>query len=385
MTLTEELPQILKDFEFGTEKYAVNVVEAILNLAMRRNASDLHLLPQENGTELALYFRIDGVLESAGSIAGAVNVVSRLKVISSLLTYRTDIPQEGRVKRNSAESEIRISTFPTLHGEKAVVRFFVGSGQYSYLADLNYEAEIQQQIEHLLLQTSGLLLTCGPAGAGKTTSLYAFIREIQRASANSRSICTLEDPVEAVVPCISQSLVKPETDFNYQRGLISLMRQDPDVIMVGEIRDRETAQIVFQASLTGNFVLSTFHAGTAADALGRLADMDIEPYVIRSGLSAILAQRLLRKVCECQSSASESCPKCRRTGYAGRIVVAELLKIQDQNLIQGVLNRVDVQTLEKLAITSGMTTMVQSAQRFERDGETTMEECIRVFGPDFSS
>ena len=203
MTLTEELPQILKDFEFGTEKYAVNVVEAILNLAMRRNASDLHLLPQENGTELALYFRIDGVLESAGSIAGAVNVVSRLKVISSLLTYRTDIPQEGRVKRNSAESEIRISTFPTLHGEKAVVRFFVGSGQYSYLADLNYEAEIQQQIEHLLLQTSGLLLTCGPAGAGKTTSLYAFIREIQRASANSRSICTLEDPVEAGVPGLS--------------------------------------------------------------------------------------------------------------------------------------------------------------------------------------
>ncbi len=383
MTLNEELESLFSKIEVGDEKYAVNAVDLLLDLAQRRLASDLHLLPDESRTHLVPYFRIDGVLEPAGRIPGAVNIVSRLKVIANLLTYRTDIPQEGRVKAASTESEIRISTFPTTHGEKVVIRFFVGSGDYRILADLKYPEDIEQRLREILQQTSGLLLTCGPSGVGKTTMLYAAIRHLQQPGSVVRSICTLEDPVEAILPGVSQSLIKPETEFSYERGLISLMRQDPDVIMVGEIRDRETAEIVFQASLTGHLVLSTFHAGTAADALGRLADMGIEPYLIRSGLSAILAQRLLRKLCSCHGTAETGCEKCRGRKYLGRIVAAELLSMDDPEIGRAILEKLDVQTIYQLAKNSGMVPMLERARRMTEEGVTTVEECDRVFGPGF--
>ncbi len=383
MTLHEELDRLLSTLNVGDEKYAVKAVDILLDLAQRRLASDLHLLPDESRTHLVPYFRIDGVLEPVGRIAGGVNIVSRLKVLASLLTYRTDIPQEGRVKAESTESEVRISTFPTPHGEKAVVRFFVGSGDYRLLADLGYPEDIEQRLQEILQQTSGLLLTCGPSGAGKTTMLYAAIRHLQQPSSILRSICTLEDPVEAIIPGVSQSLVKPETEFNYERGLVSLMRQDPDVIMVGEIRNRETAEIVFQASLTGHLVLSTFHAGTAADAVGRLADMGIEPYLMRSGLTAILAQRLLRKLCSCHLSKESDCEKCRGRKYLGRVVAAELLETEATEVGKAILDRRDVQTVYELAKKSGMVPMLERARRMTVEGVTTLEECDRVFGPYF--
>lgn len=393
MQLAEELQQELADFRLGGEKYAVHVVELLLKLALARRASDLHLLPDESRSRLVVHFRIDGVLEPAGEIPGAVNIISRLKVLANLLTYRTDVPQEGRVKAPTTQEEIRISTFPTLHGEKAVVRLFVGSGEFRHLRDLGYPPEIQGELEFILQRTSGLLLACGPSGSGKTTTLYACLRQIQQDTANLKSICTLEDPVEAIVAGVSQSLIKPETEFNYQRGLVSLMRQDPDVIMVGEIRDRETAEIVFQASLTGHLVLSTFHAGTTADALGRLAEMSIEPYILRSGLTALLAQRLLRKACACQVTSKNhvfgnvqkptACIECRQTGYLGRIVAAELLKIDSPEITNAILHRRDVPTIAKCARDGGMTPMWEYASRMAAQQITTVEECLRVFGPEF--
>ncbi|WP_417850703.1 GspE/PulE family protein [Thalassoglobus sp.] len=382
MTLNEELRSLLAPFQVGEEKYAVHAVEVLLDMAIRRQASDLHLIPDKTPNGLIPYFRIDGVLEAADRIDGGVNIVTRLKVVANLLTYRTDVPQEGRVKGESTESEIRVSTFPTVHGEKAVVRFFVGSGEYRTLEELGYVPEIENSIRNVLEQTSGLLLTCGPAGSGKTTMLYAAIRHILTTSVSLRSICTLEDPVEAILPGISQSAIKPESDFNYERGLISLMRQDPDVIMVGEIRDKQTAGIVFQASLTGHLVLSTFHAGTAAAALGRLADMKIEPYILRSGLSALLAQRLLRKSCRCRQTKVSPCQECRMTGYSGRIVVAEMLRIEHSEITNAILEKKDVPFLERAALSSGMIPMLQQAQRMVESGQTTTEECYRVFGSD---
>ena len=399
MALIDELKELSAQLQPTEEKYAIEAVNLLLKLSQKYHASDLHLLPDESRTQLNVQFRINGVLEPAGQLMGAVNIISRLKVLAQLLTYRTDIPQEGRIQAKQTESEVRVSTFPTIHGEKAVVRFSVGSGHYRNLENLGYPADIEGEFEWLLQERSGLILFCGPAGSGKTTSLYACLREIQSTSLAPRSLCTLEDPVEAVLPGVSQSLVKPEADFTYERGLISLMRQDPDVIMVGEIRDRGTADVVFQASLSGHLVLSSFHAGSAASALGRLAEMDIEPYLLRSGLLAVLAQRLLRECCSCQSSAvrgealllhparpvTRGCDDCRHTGYVGRLVVAELLTIGHSEVANAILERRDVPTIEQLAIQSGMNSISMRAQELIAQGRTTHEECLRVLGSSFSN
>lgn len=381
MTLQEDFAAAMQSYRHGAEDYAVKVVDAVLRFAQERRASDVHFIPARSQSRLEILLRLDGVLEVAGSLEGAGNVVSRLKVIAGLLTYRTDVPQEGRVKGDDGETEIRVSTFPTVNGEKAVVRLFVGSGKYLNLKDLGYAKDIEERLIARLQESSGLLLACGPAGAGKTTTLYACLREIQQWSQQRKSLCTLEDPVEAIVPGVSQSLIKPQSEFTYQRGLISLMRQDPDVIMVGEIRDPETAEVVFQASLTGHLVLSTFHAGTATDALGRLAEMGIQPYVLRSGLSAILSQRLLRRSCDCRSEEITHCVRCRGTGYFGRVVAAELLEITAPELIRSILEQQDVHSMAKIAIESGMIPMFARVQRMIEENITTMEECLRVFGP----
>lgn len=399
MALIDELKQLSAQLQPTDEKYAIEAVNLLLQFAQKYHASDLHLLPDDSRTHLSVQFRINGVLEPAGQLTGAVNIISRLKVLAQLLTYRTDVPQEGRIQAKQTTSEVRVSTFPTIHGEKAVVRFSVGSGHYRNLEDLGYPADIEREFEWLLQERSGLILFCGPSGSGKTTSLYACLREIQSTSLTPRSLCTLEDPVEAVLPGVSQSLVKPETDFTYERGLISLMRQDPDVIMVGEIRDRGTADVVFQASLSGHLVLSSFHAGSAASALGRLAEMDIEPYLLRSGLLAVLAQRLLRECCPCRASfacsdtslhfpprsVARGCEDCRQTGYVGRLVVAELLTIGHSEVASAILARRDVPAIERLAIQSGMTSIGMRAHQLIAQGRTTHEECLRVLGSSFSN
>src|SRR5918997_3318745 len=283
----------------GSPRFSVDVVELILAEARAAGASDVHLQPTAEG--LSMRWRIDGVLHEAGLIPREVapNVVARLKVLAELLTYRTDVPQEGRIRGEAGDLEMSLSTFPTIHGEKAVVRLFAASGRLTRLNDLGLTAEILQVLRRLLGATSGAVLFSGPAGSGKTTTLYACLRELVAATEGRRSLATLEDPVEVAVAGVAQSQVNLSAGFDLETGLRSLLRQDPEVIAIGEIRDRATAEVAFQASLTGHLVLSTFHAGSAAGAVGRLADMGIEPYLLRSGILAIVSQRLVRKLFDC--------------------------------------------------------------------------------------
>jgi hypothetical protein len=238
-------------------------------------------------------------------------VVARLKVLAELLTYRTDVPQEGRIRGGPGDVEMRVSTFPTLFGEKAVVRLFAGPGRFLRPEDLGLPPEIRATLGRLLGETSGAILLAGPAGSGKTTTIYACLRELVAASAGTRSLATLEDPIEVAVPGVAQAQVNPAAGFDLGAGLRSLLRQDPEVIAVGEIRDRATAEVAFQAALTGHLVLSTFHAGSAAGVVGRLSDMGIEPYVLRSGVRAIICQRLVRTLCGLRPRGARPGPMAR--------------------------------------------------------------------------
>jgi type II secretory ATPase GspE/PulE/Tfp pilus assembly ATPase PilB-like protein len=306
------------------------------------------------------------------------------------------VPQEGRIREGAGDVEMRVSTFPTLHGERAVVRLFASEGERLHLEDLGLPAEIQAGLEHLLSETSGGILITGPAGSGKTTTAYACLRQLVRISQAGRSIVSLEDPIEVAVPGVAQSQVNAAAEFDLVTGLRSLMRQDPEVIFVGEIRDRTTAEVAFQAALTGQLVVTTFHAGSAGSAISRLCDMDIQPYLLRSGILGIVHQRLLRRLCECATDVEEptarmelpvtrarqpqGCPSCGGTGYRGRTVVAEMLVNQPGELSRAILSKSDARQLEQLAIQAGMVTRWQRAYEAVESGVTSPAEVRRVLG-----
>ena len=378
--LVERLARRLESVSPRPERFAVETVDQLLALGEEFRASDLHLVPLEQH-RLRVLYRIDGILQHAGELLhSGPNVIARLKVLAELLTYQADTPQEGRIRSDRGDLERRVSTFPTVHGEKAVVRLFVGSGQYLRLEDLGYPSDVRDWLATALESPQGLLAVCGPAGSGKTTTLYAALRYLTR-SGQPRSICTLEDPVEALVPGTAQSAMQPHLGFDYATALKSLMRQDPEVIMVGEIRDRETAAISFQASLTGHLVLSTFHAGRSVDAVSRLLDMGIEPYVVRSGLLGIVTQRLLRRRCSCSGeTGSSGCPQCGGSGYFGRLLVAETFSPRAAEVSAGILGKVEADELERRAMAAGLRTLRARADDAVRAGQTTPEEVWRVLG-----
>ena len=293
----------------------------------QRGASDIHWQPGGDGFDVR--FRLDGVLQTVATLPKHIgpNVVGRLKVLADLLTYRTDCPQEGRLRTaaDAAEQsqgqdndavEMRVSTFPTLYGERAVVRLFGAARSLQRLDDLGLTPDVLAPLRQLLAETSGAILVSGPAGSGKTTTVYACLRELAAVHGGARSLMSIEDPIEVAVSGVAQSQVHAPAGFDLATGLRFLMRQDPEVILVGEIRDRATAEAALQASLTGHLLLSTFHAGSAAETVGRLLDMGIEPYVLRSGLLAILNQRLLRRLCSCAEAIDDPCcaagPRGRR-------------------------------------------------------------------------
>jgi type II secretory ATPase GspE/PulE/Tfp pilus assembly ATPase PilB-like protein len=389
-----ELPRL----DTNDPQYVPHLVASILELARGAHATDVHLTP--GGDELEMGWRIDGVLQKIAvfPVSVAPRVVARLKVLAQLLTYRTDIPQEGRLhdQAGPVAEETRISVFPTLFGEKAVVRLFAGAGKYRQLDDLGLPAEILEPLRALLDETGGVILLTGPAGSGKTTTIYAALRELANKTRGGRSLVSLEDPIEVVVSGVAQSQVNPAAGFDMAGGLRSLLRQDPEVMMVGEIRDRGTAETVFQASLTGHLVLTTFHAGSAAQAISRLSDMGIEPYLLRSGVRAILCQRLLRRLCGCaKSSADEGarlglpvgvvripvgCSECAGTGYRGRFVLTELLLPTHSDLGRAILSRGDARELERLAVEAGMVTQRQRACEAVAAGWTSPAEVRRTLG-----
>jgi type II secretory ATPase GspE/PulE/Tfp pilus assembly ATPase PilB-like protein len=368
----------------------------ILSTACKAGVSDVHWQPENEG--LKVKFRIDGVLMLAAEfpLPIAVNIVARLKILAGLLTYHTDRPQEGRVRMPDSDVEMRVCTFPTLHGERAVVRLFGSSRHYQFLDDLGLPADVAQPLRQQLAETSGAILISGPAGSGKTTTAYACLREIERQSHDARSLVSVEDPIEVAIDGVAQSQVREASGLDLANALRYLMRQDPEVILVGEIRDRVTADTAIQASLTGHLLLSTFHAGSAAETISRLLDMGIEPYVLRSGLLAILNQRLLRRLCSCAERSTRDddrlgldvehvmlprgCDLCGGTGYRGRFLLTEMLTLSRSEFARAILERSETGVIEKLVCDAGIPNRWRRAREAVNQGVTSPVEVRRVLG-----
>ncbi len=393
---TTKLCSRLAELDASQTAYATQFIELLLDGAQEVAASDVHLQPTADGLEVR--WRLDGVLQSLGVFppGETADVVARLKVLAELLTYRTDVPQEGRLRERHGGTEVRVSTFPTLYGERAVVRLFAADDQFLFLGDLGLPVDEANQLNQLLMETSGAMIVTGPAGSGKTTTAYACLRELVRRREGRQSIVSLEDPIEVAVKGVAQSQVHAASDFTLASGLKSLLRQDPEVILVGEIRDRETAEGVFQASLTGHLVVTTFHAGSTTEAISRLGDMQIEPYQLRSGILAILSQRLVRRLCRCAREVADDdgklglptthakeavgCEACFDTGYVGRFVLAELLAPAANQLGREILSLADASHLERLAVEAGMTTIWRRGCEAVEQGWTSPAEIRRVLG-----
>ncbi|MEX2140984.1 MAG: GspE/PulE family protein [Pirellulales bacterium] len=391
-----ELVDQLRRLDSADPQYAVEFVDRLLKALPAAQVSDMHLRPDGDGLEI--HWRKDGVLVPLGSFSAGVaaNIISRLKVLAGLLTYRNDVPQEGRLRTAAAGLDIRLSTFPTLHGEKAVLRLFATNEELRWLNELGFPDALRDRLKGLLRETSGAIVFAGPAGSGKTTTAYACLREIVAHSGGGRNAVSLEDPIEVPLVGVAQSQVDPSVGFTLASGLRFLMRQDPEVILVGEVRDRETAEVALQGSLTGQLVLTTFHAASAAGAICRLADMGIEPYVLRSGLLTVVCQRLARRLCECAGATEETdrwlglpvrqarvavgCDKCDGTGYRGRIVLAEMLPIEQRDIAKALVAKTDADTLQRLAQTGGMSSLWQQALEAVETGRTSPAEVRRVLG-----
>jgi len=385
-------------------QYATRLVDGLLRAADQSGASDLHFQPTSNG--LQLKWRVDGVLHEIGSVPDEVasNVVVRLKVLARLLTYQTQVPQEGRISLEDDSLDVRISTFPTVFGEKAVARLLPTSEtSLARIGDLGLPPEVRDAVAAALMQTSGAILIVGPAGSGKTTTAYACLREILACSNLQRSIASVEDPVEKVIDQVAQSEVAESVGFDLTSGLRSLVRQDPDVIFVGEIRDPKTAEIAFQAALTGQLVVSTFHAPDAFAAISRLIDMGIPPYVLRSAINCVVGQQLVRRLCSCASDSQEGkgdsndtgsnlgieikkwrtatgCERCRQSGYSSRQIVAELLDLSNPEVAAQIRSDADAHQLRSFSKGKGIMSLREQAIELVKDGITSPAEIIRVFG-----
>lgn len=380
-----------------TATYATEAVDILLDFATGVGTSDMHLQPTRAGLDVR--FRYDGVLQPVGVIpSGATSsVTARLKVLADLLTYKNDVPQEGRIENPRHGREIRVSTFPTMHGERAVLRFFGHDREFTTLDELGNPPQVTARIKDALAETSGAMLISGPAGSGKSTTLYACLRHLVTANRGARCLVSIEDPIEVPVEGVAQSQVDVAAGFDLKTGLRSLMRQDPEVIMVGEIRDRDTAEFAIQASLTGQLLLATFHSDTAASAITRLIEMGIEPFLVRSGLITVVTQRLLRTLCtHCskESSAVEDlcgieldrarvpvgCDRCHDTGYSGRAMISEFLDVRGDQIGKAILRKADSRELYRIAVDNGMSPLFAQAQALISGGRTSPAEVWRVLG-----
>ncbi len=386
----------ISSFDPKDSLYAVQAVDGIVAEAEASQASDVHLLPGPQGLELK--FRIDGVLTPAFVFPSstALNIVTRIKVMGGLLTYYTDRPQEGRIP-SAGGVEMRVSAFPTLHGERIVIRLFGGEKNYQQIAELGFSESAAADLRNMLTETSGVIVISGPAGSGKTTSAYACLREIMNQTDGMRSVSSIEDPVEVAVDGVAQTQVSPGAGFDLSSALRYMMRQDPEVILVGEMRDRQTAEATLQASLTGHLVITTFHAGSAAETISRLLEMDIEPYVLRSGLLGVVNQKLLRRLCECSKSTADAtasrsnansadaleprgCERCCGTGYRGRFPLVEVLRIKNTELGRAALAAADSAEIERIASQAGMLDFRSQASAAVAAGITSEAEVRRVLG-----
>jgi type II secretory ATPase GspE/PulE/Tfp pilus assembly ATPase PilB-like protein len=367
----------------------VSLVDDLLEKAIKFGASDVHFEP--TATELEVKFRLDGVLSTIEKLPKTVsdNVVARLKVLGGLLTYRNDIPQEGRIeiagRRDERIIDQRLAVFPTIHGQRAVVRLFYSNIELIELEQLGFSKDIYAVLKQIAAQSQGVLLLTGPAGSGKSTTLAAVLRHILKRFPG-KSVVTLEDPVEIRIGGTTQVQITPHGQMTFPTALRSLLRQDPQVLMLGEIRDAETARIAIEAGLTGHLLMSTMHSGTPAGALLRLLEMGIEPYQVTSSISAVLNQRLVRKLCtkckrEVETGAFEAvgCDDCFNTGYKGRVLIAEMVQL-DGHLRKAILAKADLEELEALLMSRGHTNILADGWRLVNEGITTQDELNKICG-----
>lgn len=382
------------------------LVDFLVKDAIKAGASDIHIEPWEN--TLVVRIRLNGVLTELVHLPLdlAEKISGRLKVMANLVSYQTGLPQEGHAPANTELGgvELRVSVFPTVRGEKIVIRIFDPRNRSFDLGKLGFEEDILHTYLKLLTRPSGLMLLTGPTGSGKTTAIYASLYHLVQRAGPAVSISTIEDPVEFNLPMISQAQIKPAQNFTYPIALRSLMRQDPQVIMVGEIRDAETAAIAVQAGLTGHLVISTIHSGIAAGVFARMINMEIEPFLLSSSIIGVVGLRLVRTNClycsqpydpepallrmvppEALETASfrrgAGCAECLGTGFGGRRALMELLVVDDV-LREAILEKRPTRALQETAIRQGMQTLWQLGLRRVLAGEMPMEEILRVVALD---
>lgn len=398
--------KVVTELDRGVNLSIINLLDCLVEKAQISRASDIHIDPGTHNVRVRL--RIDGVLHDTYQFPKSIHseIISRIKILARLRTDEHQATQDGRFRYTISGTEdfidIRVSIAPTYHGENAVLRLLSDKAEKFTLEDMGFSEGDKKKIEQAMKKSSGMILATGPTGSGKTTTLYTLIKMLNRPEV---SIITIEDPIEYAMEGVEQIQVNPRTGLTFADGLRSILRQDPNIIMVGEIRDAETANIAVNTALTGHLLLSTLHTNDAATTLPRLLDMGIEEYLVASTVSIAIGQRLVRRICEhCKEelkltdAMKESltntaigdlvknnvalykgagCEKCGESGYSGRISINEII-VANEPLREAIIRKASASEIKKIAIENGMTTMLEDGLQKVKDGKTTIEEILRV-------
>lgn len=403
--IQKRMGEIIGIIKQSTGSVAGNIVAELVDLiimhGIRQQATDIHITPSDDVT--SIFYRLDGVLQYGHCLQKQVHagIASRIKVLSELDITEQRLPQDGAFTHTflSKQFEVRVSTIPTVFGENVVLRLLAGAGSLLQLESLGLAASVTQQIRRLFSKTHGIILISGPTGSGKTTTLYAALRELNRLE---RNILTVEDPVEYRLSFVKQTQVNDKAGYDFAMAARSFMRQDPDVMLIGEVRDEETAQMAVRAAITGHLVLSTLHTNDAATAIPRLVDLKVDAFLLSSALTAILAQRLVRRLCQhCSISyqlvpqerelfarygirtevgwKAHGCPKCNQTGYSGRVSICEVLVVTPK-IRQMIFEGASSISIAEAAMQEGMRSLLLDGLTKAAEGVTSLAEVWRVAG-----